>query len=50
MIIYEATKTEFISDVTNELIIERLHESYQKKIWPGSNGTVLVLPYFFIIR
>jgi uncharacterized protein len=32
LIIYEATKTEFISDVTNELLIERLYESYQKKI------------------
>ncbi|MCM3719545.1 DUF2075 domain-containing protein [Fictibacillus phosphorivorans] len=32
MIIYEATKTEFISDVTNELLVERLYNSYQNKI------------------
>ncbi|WP_449354838.1 DNA/RNA helicase domain-containing protein [Virgibacillus natechei] len=32
MIIYEATKTEFILDITNELLIERLYQSYQEKI------------------
>lgn len=32
MIIYEANKSEFIADVTNELLVERLYESYQKKI------------------
>ncbi|SFD42054.1 hypothetical protein SAMN05216238_101260 [Lentibacillus persicus] len=32
MIIYEASKTEFISDITNELLVERLYHSYQEKI------------------
>ncbi len=40
MIIYEATKTEFISDVTNELLVERLYESYQKKIGRTSKSEI----------
>ncbi|MGP1909370.1 hypothetical protein ACTSEZ_14495 [Metabacillus sp. JX24] len=38
MIIYEATKTEFISDVPNELLVERHYESYQKKIGREATG------------
>ncbi|WP_137791294.1 DUF2075 domain-containing protein [Bacillus sp. E(2018)] len=40
MIIYEATKTEFISDVTNELLVERLYESYQQKIGRTSKSEI----------
>ncbi|RDI40922.1 DUF2075 domain-containing protein [Falsibacillus pallidus] len=40
MIIYEATKLEFISDVTNELLVERLYESYQKKIGRTSKSEI----------
>ena len=32
MIIYEASKTDFISDVVNELLVERLYNSYKEKI------------------
>ena len=32
MIIYEATKSEFISDVTNTLLVEHLYTSHQEKI------------------
>ena len=32
MIIYETTKTEFVSDIVNELLVERLYQSYQEKI------------------
>lgn len=41
MIIYEATKTEFISDVTNELLVERLYDSYQEKIGRTSKQEIL---------
>lgn len=41
LIIYEATKTEFISDVTNELLVERLYNSYQEKIGRTSKGEIL---------
>ena len=40
MIIYEATKTEFISDITNELLIERLYQSYQEKIGRTSKSEI----------
>ncbi|RXZ01131.1 DUF2075 domain-containing protein [Fictibacillus sp. S7] len=40
MIIYEATKTEFISDVTNELLVERLYDSYQNKIGRTSKSEI----------
>ncbi|GIN16531.1 hypothetical protein J32TS2_18870 [Shouchella clausii] len=40
MIIYEASKIEFISDVTNELLVERLYESYQQKIGRTSKSEV----------
>ncbi|WP_430789693.1 DNA/RNA helicase domain-containing protein [Virgibacillus flavescens] len=40
MIIYEATKTEFISDITNELLIERLYKSYQEKIGRTSKSEI----------
>ncbi|SDZ99006.1 hypothetical protein SAMN05421743_102159 [Thalassobacillus cyri] len=41
MIIYEASKTEFISDVTNELLVERLYNSYQEKIGRTSKSEIL---------
>ena len=41
MIIYEASKTEFISDITNELLIERLYESYQEKIGRTSKNEII---------
>ncbi|MGV3466175.1 MAG: hypothetical protein ACO1OT_12885 [Heyndrickxia sp.] len=41
MIIYEATKSEFISDVTNELLVERLYTSYQEKIGRTSKQEIL---------
>ncbi|MFG6113691.1 DNA/RNA helicase domain-containing protein [Halobacillus sp. MO56] len=41
MIIYEATKTEFISDITNELLVERLYNSYQEKIGRTSKSEIL---------
>jgi len=41
MIIYEATKTEFVSDVTNELLIERLYNSYQEKIGRTSKQEII---------
>ncbi|MEK4229728.1 DUF2075 domain-containing protein [Solibacillus sp. FSL H8-0538] len=41
MIIYESTKTEFISDVTNELLVERLYSSYQEKIGRTSKQEIL---------
>ncbi|MFB5195279.1 DNA/RNA helicase domain-containing protein [Neobacillus sp. KR4-4] len=41
MIIYEATKTEFISDVTNELLVERLYNSYQEKIGRTSKQEIV---------
>lgn len=40
MIIYEATKTEFISDITNELLVERLYKSYQEKIGRTSKNEI----------
>ncbi|MBS4192344.1 DUF2075 domain-containing protein [Bacillus sp. FJAT-49705] len=41
MIIYEATKSEFVSDVTNELLVERLYNSYQEKIGRTSKQEIL---------
>jgi len=41
LIIYEATKTEFILDVTNELLVERLYSSYQEKIGRTSKQEIL---------
>ncbi|SHN24182.1 DUF2075 domain-containing protein [Gracilibacillus kekensis] len=41
MIIYEATKSEFVSDVTNEFLVERLYNSYQKKIGRTSKNEIL---------
>ncbi|WP_025729427.1 DUF2075 domain-containing protein [Heyndrickxia ginsengihumi] len=41
MIIYEATKSEFISDVTNELLVERLYSSYQEKIGRTSKQEIV---------
>ncbi|WP_347861871.1 DUF2075 domain-containing protein [Salimicrobium sp. PL1-032A] len=32
MIIYESTKTDFVSDVVNEELVERLYHSYKEKI------------------
>lgn len=40
VIIYEATKSDFISDVTNELLVERLYESYQQKIGRTSKSEI----------
>lgn len=40
MIIYEATKNEFISDITNELLVERLYQSYQEKIGRTSKNEI----------
>ena len=41
MIIYEATKSEFVSDVTNELLVERLYNSYQQKIGRTSKQEII---------
>lgn len=41
MIIYEATKSEFISDITNELLVERLYNSYQEKIGRTTKSEIL---------
>lgn len=41
MIIYEASKTEFLLDVTNELLVERLYSSYQEKIGRTSKQEIL---------
>ncbi|MEG0259977.1 MAG: DNA/RNA helicase domain-containing protein, partial [Lysinibacillus sp.] len=41
MIIYESTKEQFVSDVTNELLVERLYESYQEKIGRTSKQEIL---------
>lgn len=41
VIIYEATKSEFISDVVNELLVERLYHSYQEKIGRTSKNEIL---------
>ena len=40
MIIYEATKTEFIDDVVNEQIVERLYNVYQEKIGKTSKQEI----------
>jgi len=40
VIIYEATKEEFIADVVNELLIERLYESYKEKIGRTSKSEI----------
>lgn len=41
LIIYETTKSEFISDVTNELLVERLYTSYQEKIGRTSKREIV---------
>lgn len=40
MIIYESTKEQFVGDVVNELLIERLYNSYQKKIGRTSKAEI----------
>jgi len=40
MIIYEATKNEFLSDIVNELLVERLYNSYQEKIGRTSKNEI----------
>lgn len=40
MIIYESTKEQFIGDVVNELLIDRLYRSYQKKIGRTSKAEI----------
>ncbi|ARJ40379.1 ATP-binding protein [Sporosarcina ureae] len=40
MIIYESTKEQFVGDVVNELLIDRLYSSYQKKIGRTSKAEI----------
>ncbi|WP_339254333.1 DUF2075 domain-containing protein [Sporosarcina sp. FSL W8-0480] len=40
MIIYESTKEQFVGDVVNELLIDRLYNSYQKKIGRTSKAEI----------
>ncbi len=40
MIIYESTKVQFVGDVVNELLIDRLYNSYQKKIGRTSKAEI----------
>lgn len=40
MIIYESTKEKFVGDVVNELLIDRLYNSYQKKIGRTSKAEI----------
>ncbi|AOV07374.1 DUF2075 domain-containing protein [Sporosarcina ureilytica] len=40
MIIYESTKEEFVGDVINEVLIERLYNSYQEKIGRTSKAEI----------
>lgn len=40
MIIYESTKEQFVGDVVNELLIDRLYNSYQKKIGRTSKSEI----------
>ncbi|SUJ10892.1 Uncharacterized conserved protein [Sporosarcina pasteurii] len=40
MIIYESTKEEFIGDVVNEILVDRLYDSYQEKIGRTSKAEI----------
>lgn len=40
MIIYESTKKEFVGDIVNELLIDRLYNSYQEKIGRTSKSEI----------
>lgn len=40
MIIYESTKEQFVGDVVNELLVDRLYKSYQKKIGRTSKAEI----------
>ncbi|MEK4025966.1 DUF2075 domain-containing protein [Sporosarcina sp. FSL W7-1283] len=40
MIIYESTKEQFVGDVVNELLIDRLYSSYQEKIGRTSKSEI----------
>ncbi|MCG3088365.1 DNA/RNA helicase domain-containing protein [Sporosarcina cyprini] len=40
MIIYESTKEQFVGDVVNELLIDRLYNSYQEKIGRTSKAEI----------
>ncbi|WJY28056.1 DUF2075 domain-containing protein [Sporosarcina trichiuri] len=40
MIIYESTKEQFVGDVVNELLIDRLYNSYQQKIGKTSKAEI----------
>lgn len=40
MIIYESTKEQFIGDIVNELLIDRLYNSYQEKIGRTSKAEI----------
>ncbi|GKV68903.1 ATPase AAA [Sporosarcina sp. NCCP-2716] len=40
MIIYESTKEQFVGDVVNELLIDRLYNSYQQKIGRTSKAEI----------
>ncbi len=40
MIIYESTKEQFVGDVVNELLVDRLYSSYQQKIGRTSKAEI----------
>ncbi|WP_397538240.1 DNA/RNA helicase domain-containing protein [Rummeliibacillus pycnus] len=40
MIIYEGTKTEFVHDITNEILIEKLYDSFKEKIGRTSKAEI----------
>lgn len=40
MIIYESTKEQFVGDIVNELLIDRLYNSYQEKIGRTSKNEI----------
>ncbi|WP_039042968.1 hypothetical protein [Sporosarcina sp. ZBG7A] len=40
MIIYESTKEQFVGGVVNELLVDRLYNSYQKKIGKTSKSEI----------
>ncbi|MHA6260030.1 DNA/RNA helicase domain-containing protein [Sporosarcina sp. CAU 1771] len=40
MIIYESTKEQFVGDIVNELLIDRLYNSYQEKIGRTSKSEI----------
>lgn len=40
MIIYESTKEQFVGDVVNELLVDRLYNSYQQKIGRTSKAEI----------